>query len=137
MARIRDDAVAGVLSVGLTNAATSMDSAALADLRVIAAPDIAAITIYVRDTDGRVVTYEIVHVTAHTAGATSATIVRGQEGTNASAWSSGIRWSHGPTEFDWNEKVTSDSVDDILTRTQAQYDAIVTKDPETLYIIVG
>lgn len=41
--------------------------------------------------------YEIVWVTAHTASATTCTVVRGKEGTSARAWGSGTLWTVAPT----------------------------------------
>jgi len=94
--RARGNLVSGTLSASLTNVATSMSSAGLANLPVIDTTNHAAITIE----------NEIVWVTAHTAGATTATIVRAQEGTTAAAHNSGIAWQHGPTALDlsrvWN-----------------------------------
>lgn len=40
---------------------------------------------------------EVVWVTAHTASATSVTVVRGKEGTSAQAWPSGTQWICAPT----------------------------------------
>jgi hypothetical protein len=40
---------------------------------------------------------EVVWVTAHTAAATSATVVRGKENTTAQAWPSGTQWIVAPT----------------------------------------
>jgi hypothetical protein len=40
---------------------------------------------------------EMVWVTAHTAAATSVTVVRGKEGTSAQAWPSGTQWIVAPT----------------------------------------
>ncbi len=42
-------------------------------------------------------TREVVWVTAHTASATSVTVVRGKEGTAAAAWPSGTQWICAPT----------------------------------------
>lgn len=95
--RARFNLVSGTLSGALTNVATSMSSAGLANLGVIDSTNHAAITIE----------NEIVWVTAHTGGATTATILRGQEGTSAAAHSSAVAWQHGPTALDlgirfWN-----------------------------------
>lgn len=88
--RARFNNVSGTLSGALTNVATSVSSAGLANLGVIDATNYAALSIE----------NEIVWVTAHTGGATTATIVRAQEGTAAAAHSSAVAWSHGPTAFD-------------------------------------
>lgn len=95
--RARFNLVSGTLSSSLTNVATSMSSAGLANLGVIDATNYAAVTIE----------NEIVWVTAHTAGATTATILRAQEGTAAAAHSSSVAWQHGPTAFDLGTDWTS------------------------------
>src|SRR4029077_1330615 len=48
-------------------------------------------------------TPEIVYVTAHTASATAATVVRAQEGSALRAHSSGEFWVAGPTALDFNK----------------------------------
>lgn len=103
--RIRDDYVFGTTTAALTNVATSMSSAELARLGVVANPDIAAITLH-NSTTGL---YEIVHVTAHTAAATTATILRGQEGSSAQAWPAGTTWLHGVTATDLALKADLDA----------------------------
>lgn len=47
---------------------------------------------------------EIVWVYAYTAGSTTATILRQQEGTTipAGSWGTGVPWTHGPTSQDFN-----------------------------------
>ena len=44
--------------------------------------------------------FEIVWATAHTAAATTVTVVRGREGTSAAAWPAGTTWLVGPTLYD-------------------------------------
>lgn len=90
--RVRANATSGTLSGALTNVATSMSSAGLANLPVIGATQHAVI----------VIENELVYVTAHTGGATTATILRGQEGTAAAAHSSGVAWYHGPVVSDFD-----------------------------------
>lgn len=96
MARQRADYVKGTVenTNGITASATSLTSAGLARLPVVASPDVAAVILH----DGT--NYEIVHVTAHTAAATTATILRGQEGSTARAWVEGAPWFHGLTVAD-------------------------------------
>lgn len=92
--RIRGDYVSGTVDVTLGAADTTLSSAGLADLPAVASPDVAALVLF-NGSD-----YEIVHVTAHTAAATSATIARAQEGSTASTWTAGATWHNGPTELD-------------------------------------
>lgn len=132
MSRIRADHLSGTLGASLGLGDTTLTATRLSDLPAVAAPDVAAITIY----DGP--NFEVVHVTAHTAAADTATIIRGQEGTAAQAWDAGASWVHGPTVQDFDEKVTATAT---ITKlhgpiTQAAYDAL-TPDADTLYIIEG
>lgn len=89
--RVRANLVSGTLSGSLTNVATSMSSAGLANLPVIGSTQHAVITIE----------NEIVYVTAHTGGATTATILRAQDNTSAAAHNSGVAWVHGPVASDY------------------------------------
>lgn len=100
--RVRANNVAGAVSTSaLTTGSTTLNSAALADLPVVDSTNHAALTLFARDAaSGRYLVKEIVYVTAHTASATSATIVRGQEGTSAAAWDVGATWVHSPTVRD-------------------------------------
>lgn len=50
--------------------------------------------------DPSVPVYEVVWITAHTAAATSVTVVRGKEGTAARAWPSQTQWLIAPTVRD-------------------------------------
>jgi hypothetical protein len=98
--RSRTNLVAGGLTSALTSGATSMSSPGLADLGVIDATNYAALVLFTADGAGRILAKEIVWVTAHTAAATTATILRGQEGTAAAAWAAGATWAHAPTAKD-------------------------------------
>ncbi len=91
--RVRPNFVAGGLSADMASGATSMSSAGLADLPAITSVDHAALTLWRTDLAGRVTQKEIVWVTAHTGGASTATVVRGREGTTAQNWLIGDRWS--------------------------------------------
>lgn len=98
--RSRAGGVAGALSAALTTADTTISSAGLADLAAIDTTKHAALTLYTVDANGRVTKREVVWVTAHTAAATTATILRAQEGTTAQAWAIGDKFVHGPTVRD-------------------------------------
>lgn len=94
MARVRTNNVFGTITDNpLTNVATTMNSAGLANLAAVTAPDTALITLDPNRVSGAP---EIVLVTAHTAAATSATIVRGDFGTAARQHALGTEWVHGP-----------------------------------------
>lgn len=98
--RVRANFVAGQLSSGMLTGDTLMQGAGLADLPAIGSTEYAPIAIFRTDNAGRVIQKEIVYVTAHTAGATSATVTRGREGTTAQAWNAGDRFSHTDTALD-------------------------------------
>jgi hypothetical protein len=77
--------------------ASTMNSVALASLPVVDTTNYAALTL-----DPASASPEIVWVTAHTAAATVATILRAQENTTAKQFSAGTRWVHAPTAYDYN-----------------------------------
>lgn len=98
MARLRSNNVFGTLTDNpLTNVATVMNAAGLANLAAVTGTDVAVVTLDPNRVNGAP---EIVYVTAHTAAATSATILRGQEGTAARQHPSGTFWTHSPTAVD-------------------------------------
>lgn len=84
----------------LTDVATTINSAALASLPAIVAPKIAVLIL---DPTGSAGAPEVVHVTAHTGSATSATVTRGAEGSTNRQHASGIAWVQGPTIIDIEE----------------------------------
>lgn len=92
--RIRDDGVAGALTADLGVGALTMTSDGLIDLRVVNPGEAVALSIYRRNASGRVTRRECVWVTAHDAASPTATIRRGQEGTDDLAWLVGDRWEH-------------------------------------------
>ena len=97
--RVRASGVQGTITNNpLLVGATTMNGAGLADLPAIGATQFAAITL---DPLGTAGAPEVVWVTAHTASATSATIVRAREGTTARQHASGTAWVHGPTPADY------------------------------------
>ena len=101
--RVRQNFLGGIIEDNpLTSGATTLTSAALAAMVAIGSTQHLAITL---DPDGLYGEPEIVWVTAHTAAATTATILRGQEGTTARAHYRDVRWSHGPTTRDTEQLV--------------------------------
>lgn len=92
MARIRTNSVEGTLTNAINDSETNITSDGLADLDVVGGGDIAPITM------GE----EVMHVTSHGAGSTTASVTRGQEGTTAVAHSAGEVWHHGPTTQDYD-----------------------------------
>ena len=90
--RVRGNLTSGTLNGALTNVATSMTAANLSNLPAVGSTQHAVI----------VIENEIVYVTAHTGGTTTATILRGQEGTTAAAHNNGVAWVHGPVASDFD-----------------------------------
>jgi len=91
--RVRANFIEGVLSVAMTDAATTMESEELANLPAIAAGEYAVI----------VLGDEVLYVTAHTAAANTATVTRGRENTAAVAHDAAATWQHTPTIRDFRE----------------------------------
>lgn len=121
--RVRSDYVFGTIDAALTATDTTLSSPELARLPAVASPNIAAITLH----DSATGIYEIVHVTAHAASATMATIRRAAEGSGARSWPTGASWSHGLTVNDLARKaevshahsVSLDDLTDVDTTTKA------------------
>lgn len=102
--RIRTDNVFGTVSDNpLTNSATTLNSAGLANLAAVSS----AHAILVLDPLRSAGAPEVVIVTAHTGSATSATVTRGAYGTSARQHAQGTLWVHAPTVEDTIRIVTS------------------------------
>ena len=105
MARLRSDFKNGTITDNpLTNVATTINSAAFANLPTVTAPDELTLVL---DPTASAGAPEIVRVTAHTASATSVTVARGQEGTAARQHASGMTWRHTGTSSDFVTVCTS------------------------------
>lgn len=103
--RVRQNFLSGVISDNpLSNSATTINSAQLANLPVIGSTNHMALVL---DPDGTGNGPEIVWVTAHTASATSATVVRAREGTTGVQHAQNTPWIHAPTAYDYPLNVTS------------------------------
>lgn len=97
--RVRANFVGGLVEdAPLSSSATVLTSASLANLPVIDSTHHAALIIDPDAVDGNA---EIVWVTAHTAAATTATILRGQEGTTARQHAQDTPWVHTSTVQDY------------------------------------
>lgn len=102
--RIRSNSEFGLITDNpLTAGATSFNSARLSLFPVVSSAH-AVVTLDPRAINGEP---EIVVITAHTAAATVATIVRGQYGTAARAHPVGTEWIHAPVDEDFVEILTS------------------------------
>lgn len=117
MATIYDNLQGGTITDNpLTSGATTINSAAFASLPAVTAPDILYITL---DPEGANGAPEIVEVTAHTASATSLTVVRARQGTTARSHPTSTVWVHALTEVDiqsfLKQVVTANIVDSNVT----------------------
>lgn len=93
--RMPTDFAFGTLSVAAALGDTTLQSSAFSTLPggSYSTTAVLPITLLNASTGAR----EEVWVTAHTASATSVTVVRGKEGTSAAAWPSGTTWICAPT----------------------------------------
>lgn len=98
--RVRSAFLGGLIEDNpLTSGATTLTSAGLAWAPVIGSTQHMAIVL---DPDGFSGSPEIVYITAHSAGATTATVARAQEGTTARAHDRDIAWVHAVTPKDFD-----------------------------------
>jgi microcystin-dependent protein len=100
MATIFQNHMSGTLSADPGAAGVTINSAALASLSVVAAPDTMWIVL---DPTGVGGAPEIVQVTTHTSSNTAATVVRAQQGSTARAHAIGITWAVAVTKSDVDE----------------------------------
>jgi len=114
--RVRQQGLAGVLSAILAQSVTTMQSARLANLGVIDTTNHAVFTLYDENLN-----YEVVRVTAHTAAATSATIVSVAGTRPAAGWPTGTKWKHGPVLDDFLLAVANAAARNALTPYTGQY----------------
>lgn len=98
MTRQRQNFISGTLSAQLLTAGTTMSSVRLADIGTITSGEVAVIVLDPLAINGDP---EIIHVTAHTSGLNTATVLRAQEGTVARDHPSGTTWKHAPTADDY------------------------------------
>lgn len=98
--RVRSNFIDGLVENNpLAIGGTTLTSAALSGLAAIGATQHAVIVL---DPDALSGAPEIIYVTAHTGAATTATIVRAQEGTTARAHTQDTPWVHTPTAKDYD-----------------------------------
>jgi hypothetical protein len=99
--RVRVLSCWGTIAAGLGAGDTSISfTTTPANLPTIDANKYAALTL-----DPDTSNEEVIYVTAFTAGDTTATIVRGREGTTAVSHAVAAPWIHGPTLFDFGRSV--------------------------------
>lgn len=98
--RVRSDFKSGTITDNpLTNVATTINSAAFANLPAIGATEHLMLVL---DPTAVAGAPEVVKVTAHTGSATSLTVVRGQDGSSARQHASGTIWRHAPVASDYD-----------------------------------
>jgi hypothetical protein len=99
--RVRQNFQSGTIDDNpLTSGATTLTSTELAGLAAVDSTEHMALVL---DPTGALNGPEIVWVTAHTGSATTATIVRGREGTTGVQHSSVITWVHVATNADYEQ----------------------------------
>lgn len=109
--RVRALAIGGLVEDNpLAVGGVTLTSAGLAAMPAIGATEHAAITL---DPDGIFGAPEVAYITAHTAGAVTATIARGQETTTARQHDRDVPWIHGPTLRDFPRFVRASSTADL------------------------
>lgn len=97
--RVRVNFIGGIVDDNpLSDVATTLTSTSLSDMPLINTTNHAAIVL---DPDGIDGNPEIVHVTAHGVGATTATVLRGQESTVARQHNQSTPWIHTATSQDF------------------------------------
>lgn len=97
--RVRPNFCSGTITNNpLAAGGTTLNSANLANLPAIGSTQHCVVIL---DPLGAGAGPEVVYVTAHTASATSATIVRGREGTTGVQHATGTAWVAGPVASDW------------------------------------
>ena len=97
--RVRQNFLGGLVENNpLASTDTTLSSTSLAAMIAVGSTQHLPIVL---DQDGRFGDPEIVYVTAHTAGATTATIARAQEGSIARAHIRDVPWVHGPILSDF------------------------------------
>lgn len=103
--RLRTNNISGATNDNpLAIGATTINSPSFADLPAVGVTNHLILILDPLEVYGAA---EIVMVTAHTALATSVTVVRAAEGTTARAHVLGTNWFHGPVASDWTLLVTS------------------------------
>ncbi|MBV8194774.1 MAG: right-handed parallel beta-helix repeat-containing protein [Candidatus Dormibacteraeota bacterium] len=94
--RLRLDNQSGFLAATLATASSAIEFATPPGFATITSPDYYAIEL-----EPGTPRYEVVYLTAFTAGAGSGTVLRAREGTAAVPHLSGVAWSHSPTAYDF------------------------------------
>jgi len=97
MARKYQNFISGTLGTGISSTDTALSSTGLSAMTAVSNPDVMAVILDPAGVNGAP---EIIHVVAHSASATTATVLRGQEGTTARSHNSGVAWVHGITDTD-------------------------------------
>lgn len=100
MARLRYNNVVGTLGAALTSSGTTITFASAPSFATISGSDYIPLVLEPPSGSSPSASFEIVHLTAYTAGTSTGTIARGQEGTTGVAHSSGVLWQVGPTLAD-------------------------------------
>jgi hypothetical protein len=98
--RLRYNDALGTLGAPLTSGGTTITFTAAPPFATIVAPDYIPLVLDPPTTTPSA-SFEVVYLTAYTAGATTGTIARGQENTTGVSHTSGASWFCGPTALDY------------------------------------
>lgn len=100
MARLRYNNALGTLAAPMGTSDTTISFITAPPFATIVAPDYIPIVIDPPSDPSPNTAFEIVYLTAFSAGASTGTILRGQEGTTAASHGGGAVWVCGPTGLD-------------------------------------
>jgi hypothetical protein len=100
MARLRYDNAVGTLGGSLTAGATSITFASAPSFATLTGSDYIPLVLDPASGIAPNTNYEVVHLTAFTAGATTGTIARGQDGSSAQTHANGATWMCAPVSLD-------------------------------------
>jgi hypothetical protein len=92
MARLRFDAVAGVLIQGIGPADNSIISVGMSRMGNVHDPDTALVVLWAEDGSGNIIRAENLNVVLHDIGSQVAWVDRGVDGSIAQDWPAGTRW---------------------------------------------
>lgn len=100
MARLRYNNALGTLGAAMASGDTTITFVSAPSFATIVSPDYIPLVLDPPSQPAPNATFEIVYLTAFTAGASNGTITRAQEGTSAAAHANGAVWLCGPTALD-------------------------------------
>lgn len=107
MARLRYNNALGLLGAGLTSGGTTITFSPAPAFATLTGDDYIPLQLDPPASHTPSASFEVVYLTAYTAGATTGTISRGQEGTSGVSHSTAAQWVAGPTASDEINQATT------------------------------